>query len=93
MLEVALLLAFCILVGLSAVAVCVYLAITGSLLSEDGLALAFIALTIGAIFMANVAWSAYTGELKAVFNHFRKPRAEQTARGAVPAESSKESAQ
>ena len=58
------LLAFCLLVGLISVAVCVYLALIGQLLTLDGMLLALLSLSIGAIFVANVAWSAYTGELK-----------------------------
>lgn len=92
MLEVALLMALCVLVGLGAVAVCVYLAISGSLLTLDGLAIAFIALTVGAIFMANVAWSFKTGELKVLLNSLLKSRKSANAAEAKSDPSSKETA-
>jgi len=72
MFETILLLAFCLLVGLIALAVCVYLAVSGLLFTLDGLLLVLICLTIGGIFVLNVAWSVYTGELKKVLEHLRK---------------------
>jgi hypothetical protein len=64
MLETLLLLGFCLLVGLLSLAVCAYLAATHLLFTLDGIVLAIISLTIGGIFVLNVGWSVYTGELK-----------------------------
>lgn len=72
MLESLLLLAFCLFVGLIALGVCVYVAAAGLLFTLDGLLLIIISLTIGGIFVLNVAWSAYTGELKQLLGQVRK---------------------
>jgi len=72
MLETLVLLAFCLLVGLIALAICAYLLFTGFLFTLDGLSVALISLTIGGIFMANVGWSAYKGELKQLLAQRRK---------------------
>ena len=72
MLETLLLFGFCLLVGLLSLAVCVYLAVTGLLFTLDGLVLAIISLTIGGVFVLNVAWSVYTGELRRLLGHVRK---------------------
>ena len=72
MLETILLLAFCLFVGLIALAVCVYLAVSGLLFTMDGLLLVIICLTIGGIFVLNVVWSIYTGDLRQVLDHLRK---------------------
>jgi len=72
MLETILLLAFCLIIGLIALAVCAYLAVSGQLFTLDGLLLLIICLTIGGIFVLNVVWSVYTGELKKVLEHLRK---------------------
>jgi hypothetical protein len=66
MLEAILLYSFCLLVGLASLAVVVWLAATGALLSLDGLAFALISLTLGGFMMFNVAWSAWKGELRAL---------------------------
>jgi hypothetical protein len=75
MLQSALLLLFCLLVGVLSLAICVWVAATGQLLTMDGLLTIAISLAVGAVFMANVAWSFHTGELKAILNQFRKRRA------------------
>jgi uncharacterized membrane protein YqjE len=75
MLQSALLLLFCLLVGVLSLAVCVWVAATGQLLTMDGLLTIAISLAVGAVFMANVAWSFHTGELKAILNQLRKRRA------------------
>ena len=72
LLQELLLLGFCVLIGLVALAVCVYVAAIGSLFTLDGLLLIVISLTIGGLFMLIVGWSAYTGELQALLNELRK---------------------
>ena len=72
MFETVLLLSFCGLVGLASVAVVIWLAASGALFSLDGLVFALISLTIGAFFMFNIAWSFYTGELRALLGGLRK---------------------
>ncbi len=72
MLETILLLVFCLFVGLIAGAVCLYLIVSRQAFTLDGLALFLISLTIGGIFMLNVGWSVYTGELKQILEPIRK---------------------
>lgn len=66
MLETAILLSLCGLVGLVSVGVVIWLTISGALFTLDGLVFALISLTVGAFFMFNIAWSLYTGELRAL---------------------------
>ena len=72
LLQELLLLGFCFLVGVAALAVCAYLAMIGQLMTLDGMVLCLVSLAIGGIFMLNVAWSVYTGELLALLNDLRK---------------------
>jgi hypothetical protein len=72
MLESLLLFAACLLIGLIALAVCVYLAVTGALFTMDGMVVALIALTIGGVFVLNVVWSVWTGELRQILDRLRK---------------------
>jgi hypothetical protein len=72
MLQSALVLCFCLLVGLVSLAVCVWVAISGRLFTMDGLLTVAISLLVGGLFMANVAWSVYTGELREILNKLRK---------------------
>jgi hypothetical protein len=72
MIDVILLFAFCLFMGLMALGVCAYLAISGQLFTLDGLVLALIALSIGGLFMLNVIWSIRTGELQQMLDHLRK---------------------
>lgn len=74
MLETLLLLGFCLLVGLLSVVVCAYLAATHLLFTLDGIVLAIISLSIGGVFVLNVGWSVYSGELKRLMAlHEKKP--------------------
>jgi len=88
MLETILLLVFCLIAGLIALAVCVYLAMSGLLFSVGGLFLALISLTIGGIFILNVVWSIYTGELKQMLERMRKKPASSESSGNPPTEAS-----
>lgn len=84
MLESLLLLAFCLFVGLIALGVCVYVAAAGLLFTLDGLLLIIISFTIGGIFMLNVAWSAYAGELRALLSELRgKPASGESSDNAA----------
>jgi len=89
MLETILLLVFCLIAGLIALAVCVYLAMSGLLFSVGGLFFALICLTIGGIFILNVVWSIYTGELKQMLEHMRKKPASSESSGNPPTEASR----
>ena len=71
MLESALLLAFCLLVGLASLVITIWIVISGRLFTMDGLLLVTITLTIGGLFMGNFAWSVYTGEVREVLNQLR----------------------
>ncbi len=72
MLETALMLLLCLLVGLLSLAIAAWLALTGRILTLDGLALALIVLTLGGFFMFNAFWSYRTGELRDMLEYFRK---------------------
>ncbi len=72
MLGPALMLVFCLLVGLISLVVCGWVLITGQLLTLDGLLLTFISLAIGGIFLASFAWSVHNGELREILNSLRK---------------------
>lgn len=74
MLESLLFLALCLLIGLAALAVIIYLAVTGLLFTLGGMLLALICVTTGGMFVANIAWSAYNGELKQILGQLRKNR-------------------
>ncbi|MHB8653091.1 MAG: hypothetical protein ACYDA9_04340 [Terriglobia bacterium] len=89
MFETILLLVFCLIAGLIALAVCVYLAMSGLLFSVGGLFFALISLTIGGIFILNVVWSIYTGELKQMLEHIRKKPAPSEMPGNPPTEASR----
>jgi hypothetical protein len=77
MLETVILLAFCSLMGLASLAVLLWLAESGTLLTMDGLVFALISLTVGGFFMFNVAWSFRTGELRALLNQMGQKKANE----------------
>ena len=81
-LETILLLAFCLLIGFAALAVVLWLLVSGKLLTLDGLAFALISLTVGGFFMFNVGWSFRTGELRALLGQLgnREKKAEPEAK-------------
>lgn len=72
MLENVLLLAFCLLVGLLSLAVCIWVIVTGRIFYLDGLLLVLVSLTLGGFFMFNIFWSIHTGEMRAVLNYLRR---------------------
>ncbi len=74
MLDAVVLLGFCLLVGLISLLVFLWIVFTRNLFTIDNICLVLIDLTIGAIFMANVAWSWHTGEFREVLNYFLKGR-------------------
>lgn len=71
MLQSVLLLAFCLFMGLVSLAACFWVALTGQLFTLDGLLLVAISLSIGGLFMGNLAWSIFTGEAKEILNNLR----------------------
>ena len=71
MLQSVLLLAFCLFMGLVSLAACVWVALSGQLFTLDGLLLVAISLSIGGLFMGNLAWSVYTGEVREVLDNLR----------------------
>ncbi len=77
MLQSVLLLAFCLFMGLLSLAVCIWVALTGQLFTLDGLLLVAISLSIGGLFMGNLAWSILTGEAKEILNNLRHPSKEE----------------
>ena len=81
MLEALILLGLCALAGLASVVVVIWLLATGSLLSLDGLAFAFISLTLGGFFVFNIGWSLYTGELRQLL---AKPAKDSAGKESAP---------
>jgi hypothetical protein len=70
------LLAFSFFLAISGLAVVVWGVATGRFFSMDGLWLALICLTLSAVFGGSIAWSMYTGELRAILRQRReKPEA------------------
>jgi len=66
------LLAFCCLVSLMSFAIFIWVIATRELFTLDNLSLVLIDLTLGAMFMANVAWSVHTGEVRQILDFYRK---------------------
>jgi len=77
-------LAICALVGLLSLAVVAWDVATGRILYLDGIALAIIVLTLGGFFAFNIFWSYRTGELKQMWQEFRKPRTGDSSESAPP---------
>jgi hypothetical protein len=72
MLDTVILLAFCCLLSLLSLAVFIWVIATRELFTLDNLSLVLIDLTVGAMFMANIAWSAHTGEVRQILDFYRK---------------------
>ncbi len=72
MLDAAILLAFCLLAGVLSLGLCGWVILSGRVFSLDGILLVLLALLIGGIFLANVAWSVYTGELQQILGELRR---------------------
>lgn len=72
MLDAAILLAFCLLAGVLCLGLCGWVVISGRAFSLDGILLVLLALLIGGIFLANVAWSMYTGEFQQILGELRR---------------------
>lgn len=72
MLETLALLLFCLLVGLVALAIIVWLVFTGRILTMDNLLLTVISLAIGGIFSGIFAWSVHSGEFREALRSLRK---------------------
>jgi ascorbate-specific PTS system EIIC-type component UlaA len=68
MLQAAILLAVCLLIGFIALAICAWVAITGRLFTIDGLLIVAISLAVAAFFVGNFAWSLHTGEVREILN-------------------------
>jgi hypothetical protein len=90
MLETIFLLAFCLLIGLASLAVALWLAVSGRLLTLDGLAFALISLTIGGFFMFNIAWSFRTGELRALLGQLGKKEPKAASEDKAPSATTKQ---
>ena len=69
MFEDLFLLIFSFILAVGGLAVVVWGLVTGRIFSIDGLWLALICLSLSAVFGGNIAWSVYTGELKAILHH------------------------
>jgi cation transport ATPase len=71
MLQAAILLAVCLLIGFIALAVCAWVAVSGRLFTMDGLLIVAISLAAAAFFVGNFAWSLHTGEVHDILNQLR----------------------
>lgn len=68
MVQTALILILCLLLGLVSILACVWVIVTGQLLTMDGLLLTAISLLFGTLFVANVVWSVFRGEGRPVLD-------------------------
>lgn len=84
MLDTVILLVFCCLVGLISFGVFIWLVTTRNLFTLDNLSLALIDLTLGAIFMANLAWSLHKGEVRQILDFYRKKSGGRRAPAETP---------
>ncbi len=75
MLQVALLLLFCLLMGMFLLAISAWAVVSGRLYGLDGLLMVAVGVLLGALFLANVAWSAWKGELRELLEYLRHRRA------------------
>ncbi len=82
MLQAVLLLAFCLLMGLVALAACAWVAATGQLFTMDGLLIVAISVTLGGAFVAMVVYSWKTGEVSEILNEWRSRRKASEGGGA-----------
>jgi hypothetical protein len=81
MLQAAVLLAACLLIGFIALAICAWVAVSGRLLTMDGLLIVAISLAAAAFFVGNFAWSFHTGEVREILSQLRNKREESGAVG------------
>jgi hypothetical protein len=86
MLQAAVLLAVCLLIGFIAMAICAWVVISGQLFTMDGLLIIALSLTVAAFFVGNFAWSLYTGEVREILNQLRNGKKESTAEGGSTSE-------
>src|SRR6266542_448539 len=77
-------LAICLFVGLISLAVVVWDVASGRIVYLDGIALAIIVLTLGMFFLFNVFWSYRNGELRQIWQEFRKPKGSASGDSAPP---------
>jgi hypothetical protein len=81
MLQAAVLSAASLLIGFIALAVCVWVAVSGWLLTMDGLLMVAICLAAAAFFVGNFAWSLHTGEIREILNQLRSGKANPGTEG------------
>ena len=74
MLQSAIILLVCFLLGMAGLAVCAWVVVTGQLFTLDGLLLVSVSLLLSGLFVGNVAWSVHNGEVRAVLNQLRESR-------------------
>lgn len=74
MLQAAILLAICLLVGLIALGICAWVAVSGRLFTMDGLLMVAISLAAATFFVGNFAWSLRTGEVREILSQLRGPK-------------------
>jgi ascorbate-specific PTS system EIIC-type component UlaA len=71
MLQAAILLGACLFIGLIALAVCAWVAVSGRLFTMDGLLMVAISLAAATFFVGNFAWSLHTGEVREILSQLR----------------------
>ncbi len=72
MLDSALMLLFCLLMGLAGLATSAWVVYSGGYATLDGILLILIGITLGGIFLLNLAWSFHNGEVQEVLKSLRK---------------------
>ncbi len=84
MLDVVLVLLFCLLMGLGGLAVCVWVILTGRSATLDGILLILISLLLGGLFMWNFIWPVRAGEVREILDRARKKSTGAGASGEPP---------
>lgn len=79
MLQAAVLMAACLLIGFIALAICAWVAVSGRLFTMDGLLMVAISLTVAAFFVGNFAWSVHEGEVREILDQLRSGKKESGA--------------
>lgn len=74
MLQSAIILLVCLILGVAGLTVSAWVAVTGQLFTLDGLLLVSASLLLSGLFLGNFAWSVRTGEVRAVLSYLRRSR-------------------
>ncbi|MBZ5514439.1 MAG: hypothetical protein LAN62_06280 [Acidobacteriia bacterium] len=86
MVQAAVLLAVCLLIGLISLALSAWVVISGQLFTIDGLLMLALSLTVGAFFVGDFAWSVHKGEVRGILDQLRSRKKESGPEGTTARE-------